>query len=229
MLRGVVHGHGAAAGENDHDRLAGGDHRFDQVLLRLGEFNGCAVVPLAFLRPVQADADDGHVGIFGDLLGLGDQDGGRRNPVELRGAFGAGLLELHSHGIPVAALQLQRRRTGAPAALALPLPRPESGGPEAGGSAGVDFLVVEEQSDLPVAIPLSGARRNDIIAGGRRRERAGPANRILVAVDGRHHGRLFHEGIEVHARLAPAELWLALEFGVIPILGQQSRRAVGRG
>src|ERR1017187_9883337 len=106
----------------------------------------------------------------------------------------------------MAALQLHRRRGAAaksPVRWPLALPRPKAGRSGAGGSAGVYFLVVEEELDLPIAVPLSGARGNHVIARRRRRERAAPADRILLSVDRRHHGGLFHEGIEIHTPLSP--------------------------
>ena len=41
-------------------------------------------------------------------------------------------------------------------------------------------------------------------------------------MEGRHHGRLFHVGIEVNARLHAVQLRLALEIRVVEVFGLES-------
>ena len=43
----------------------------------------------------------------------------------------------------------------------------------------------------------------------------------LSPLEGRHHGRLFHVGVEVNARLHAAQLRLALEIRIVEVLGLQ--------
>src|ERR1035437_2248817 len=155
-----------------------------------------------------------------------EQYGRRWNPVQFRPASSSILRVLHLDRVAVPAFELQRRWASAAAALARPqslsLPRPQTRWTSAGASTRIHLFAVQVQGDLPIAVPLSSARRDHVIARSRRNQSTGPADRVFVAMEGCDHRRLFHVGIEVNARIHATQLRLAMEIRVVEILGLES-------
>ena len=222
MFVGPVEGDGAAALQNHDERLAGGGHGFQQLLLRRGQVDAGAVAAFeavdldphlfAFELWRKADKSNYDIGFFGPGHGLVKLGLGRRFPLESEAAAGlvAGVRVFQAEAVRVGVSEIHRdgrllgelhHRRGGGRCSGYGFEVAHRGKVVALAQAALrENLAVEDEAVGFGGRPgetVAGFKGKDIVAGGGNGERAGPAYGVVVRGQLGHGQHVFPVGLDL--------------------------------